>query len=122
MACLDCHRHVMQRARATIPNIEVCADCHQEAVGTSEAEALVVRHVTSGEPIAWQKVHIVPDHVYFSHRRHAALGGIACETCHGPVSSLKQPFTAPFVRLEMEDCQDCHAKSGVSNDCILCHR
>lgn len=122
LQCTDCHRHVMDGLRATIPNIEVCADCHREAQGESAEEAVVVRHVESGEPIRWKKVYAVPSHVFFSHRRHAALAGIACEICHGAIGERSLPVTEALVSLKMNDCLRCHEASGVSNDCILCHR
>ena len=122
MECLDCHLHAASLARATIPNIEVCSSCHGETQGESAAEAIVVRHVAAGEPIPWLKVYTVPDHVLFSHRRHAGIAGIACERCHGPVGERTMPVTETLVRLKMDDCLECHAQSEVSNDCILCHR
>jgi hypothetical protein len=122
MGCLDCHRYAVTQARATIPNVGACADCHEEAQGESAGEAIVVRHVAAGEPIPWQKVYTVPSHVYFSHRRHAGIAGIACERCHGPVGERLLPVTEAAVSLQMNDCLNCHEESGVSNDCILCHR
>jgi len=122
MECLDCHRHAEGLARATIPNVEVCADCHAEAQGESPAEAIVVRHVNDGEPIPWLKVTTVPDHVFFSHRRHVGIAEIPCARCHGPIAERSEPVTETLVSLQMDDCLECHADSGVSNDCILCHR
>jgi len=122
MQCLDCHRYAVSQARATIPNIEVCGDCHEDAQGDSEAEAIVVRQIAAGRPIRWQKVNVLPDHVLFSHRRHAGIAGIACERCHGAVGERLLPVTEVLVSLKMNDCRSCHEESGVSNDCILCHR
>lgn len=119
--CTDCHQHVLDGVRATIPNIEVCADCHEEAQGESPEEARLVEHIQTGEPIPWLKVYTVPDHVYFSHRRHAAIAGIACETCHGEVGQRVEPVTRPAVEMTMDHCMDCHQESGASNDCIWCH-
>ena len=30
-------------------------------------------------PIKWVKVHNLPDHVYFSHEQHVAVGKIECQ-------------------------------------------
>ena len=119
--CTDCHQHVLVGARATIPNIEVCADCHEEAQTESPEEARVVEHVQAGEPIPWVKVTTMPEHVYFSHRRHAATAEIACETCHGNVGQMTQPVVRPAVEMTMDHCMDCHEEAGASNDCIWCH-
>lgn len=122
LECADCHRYVLTGARATIPNIEVCADCHEEAQTDSPAEAQVVAHIQEGEKIPWQKVYHVPEHVYFSHRRHAALAEIECATCHGPMEEREEPVTRPAVDLTMDRCIECHEEEGVSNDCVWCHR
>jgi len=120
--CTDCHRYVLTGARATIPNIEVCGECHVEPLTDSAEEKKLIAYVESGKPIPWRKVYRVPDHVYFSHRRHAALGGIECKRCHGPMAEQTQPVTRPAVRITMDACIDCHDREGVTHDCIACHR
>lgn len=120
--CTDCHLYAMTGVRATIPNVEVCADCHAEAQTDSAEEAKLVGYVASGERIPWQKVYRVPDHVYFSHRRHTAIGGIECATCHGVMSEESEPVTQPFARVTMNGCMECHEQTGTSNDCLLCHK
>ncbi len=119
--CADCHRWALSGVRATIPNVEVCVDCHEEVQGESAEEAQVVEYVTTGQPIPWQKVYRVPAHVYFSHRRHTAIAGLECEVCHGQVGERTEPVTRPHRRPTMNDCMECHDQSGASNDCIHCH-
>lgn len=120
--CTDCHLYAMTGVRATIPNIEVCADCHAEAQTDSAEEARLVGYIESGDPIPWQRLYWVPDHVYFSHRRHTAIGGIECDTCHGPMSEASAPMPRPSVGVTMNGCMDCHEQTGTSNDCLLCHK
>jgi len=120
--CTDCHRYAKTGARATIPNIEVCVDCHEESQGESAEEVKVVDHIQEGERIPWKKIYWEPDHVYFSHRRHTTIAGLECETCHGDMKDRIEPLARPAVRLTMEFCQDCHREMGAANDCILCHR
>lgn len=122
MECVDCHLHAVGGERATIPNVAVCIDCHEEAQTESPEEARLVERIASGEPIPWLRVYWVPSDVYFSHRRHTAVAGIECSTCHGPVAELERPLTRPLIDLTMDDCIDCHRESGVTNDCISCHR
>ena len=122
LECVDCHAHALDGVRATIPELEVCAACHSEPQGGSAAEAEVVEHVRAVTPIGWVQVHWVPDHVYFSHRRHAALGEIACEVCHGKVRERVLPFTRPAVRPQMSWCIACHERTEARNDCVACHR
>ena len=120
-ACQDCHLYAETSVRATIPNIDNCADCHEELQGESEAEARLVEFIAAGEPVPWRKIYRVPDHVLFSHRRHTAIAAIDCEHCHGPVGQQVQPVTRVFWRPTMDNCMKCHEESGASNDCVHCH-
>ena len=120
--CTDCHLYAHTGVRATIPNWRLCADCHAEPLGESAEEARLVEYIEATDPIPWRKVYWVPDHVYFSHRRHTAIAGIECETCHRNVGEQSKPLTRPLRRVSMDDCMDCHGEGGVSNDCVACHR
>jgi hypothetical protein len=120
--CTDCHLYAETGVRATIPNLEVCADCHAEAQTDSSEEAQLVDYIEAGTPIPWRKIYRVPDHVYFSHRRHTSIGEIECAICHGQMSEATEPVTRPFRRVTMKGCMDCHDESGASNDCLLCHK
>lgn len=121
-ACSDCHIYVETGMRATIPNLQVCSDCHEEAIGESADEAWLTEQISSDTPIPWQKLYHVPDHVFFSHRRHTAVAQIECQTCHGPMAERTSPPNRPLVNLSMDFCMSCHRQSGASNDCISCHR
>jgi hypothetical protein len=120
--CTDCHLYARTGVRATIPNLKVCAECHEEAVTDSQEEARLVEYIAEEEPIPWQKVTFVPDHVYFSHRRHAVIAEIECETCHGPMAEREEPVTRASPAITMEACMACHQRAEVSNDCWRCHR
>jgi hypothetical protein len=122
MLCTDCHLYAETGMRATIPNVDICAYCHSEPLTESPDEARVVEHIASGEPIPWQKVHVTPDHVFFSHRRHTAIAELECQTCHGSVEEMDEALTRPLVRITMDRCISCHEEDEASNDCILCHR
>lgn len=120
--CTDCHLYARSGLRATIPGLEVCADCHFDVLSESPEEARLLEYVAAGESIPWRKVNWVPDHVFFSHRRHTTVSGIDCETCHGSIGEATESITRPLVRITMDKCMDCHAETNTSNDCILCHR
>jgi predicted CXXCH cytochrome family protein len=123
MECAECHLYVQSHARATIPNIEVCADCHSDEPTTeSPEEAKLIEYVMEGRRIPWTKVYRVPSHVYFSHRRHTTLGQIECTTCHGNAEEMSTPFDKPLVSMSMNWCMECHERNGVDNDCTRCHR
>ena len=122
LECTDCHLYALSGVRATIPNTPVCADCHSEPSSESETELRLLEYVEAEELIPWQKVYWVPDHVFFSHRRHAGVAAIECETCHGSMADRVEPVSHRNVPITMGLCIECHEEMGASNDCILCHR
>ena len=122
MECLDCHQFAEENARASIPNTESCADCHEEAITESEAEANLLSFINDKRRIEWRQIYLVPDYAYFSHRRHVKLGKLECIVCHGDVGKMTEPITQQFVEPTMEWCMDCHEMNNVSNDCYACHR
>jgi len=79
-------------------------------------------------PLAWTKVHNLPDFVYFDHRAHVHAG-VTCQTCHGPVETMEQ--VRQEQPLTMGWCVNCHRdvnQKGVggkrvyaSTDCSTCH-
>jgi cytochrome c peroxidase len=79
-------------------------------------------------PIAWTRVHNLPDFVYFDHRAHVN-GGVSCQTCHGPVETMER--LRQVSDLSMGWCVNCHRdanRSGIegkrvnaSTDCVTCH-
>lgn len=125
LECVDCHTYVEKLPRATLPDLAICLDCHDvEPISEEESteEAILIEHIEQGREIAWQRIYSVPDHVYFSHRRHVVSGEIECATCHGDVGSFTEPVTLPFFDVTMDACMDCHRDNGVTNDCLSCHR
>ncbi len=122
MECRDCHMYAEDNARASIPNIEVCRDCHEDAMSDKEAEVTLINYITENTRIPWKQIYSVPDHAYFSHRRHVKLGELDCTVCHGEVGKLSTPVTEPYVEVTMDWCMDCHESSGISIDCSACHR
>lgn len=122
LECVDCHLYAESGVRATIPNIELCADCHEEAQGDSAEELRVIEYVEDQSQIPWRKIYWLPSHVYFSHRRHTVAGGIECETCHGQIGSRSEPVVRVLRDLSMGACIECHDATNTSNDCLLCHR
>jgi predicted CXXCH cytochrome family protein len=121
LECSYCHRYVMEQTFASIPAVEVCLECHEEALTDSREEEKIREFAKDGSEIPWIQVCEVPDHVFFSHRRHVSVAEIACKQCHGDVESRTEPLTRPLVDLSMDFCLDCHASSGASVDCVACH-
>lgn len=122
LGCEDCHENVESGARAWIPNIEICGGCHFDLEADNLEQRKVAQFVESQDRIPWIQVHTVPDHAYFSHRRHVKQGSLGCETCHGKVGQMESPFLQPYVAIEMDWCIECHEQKGASTDCYACHR
>jgi cytochrome c2 len=62
-------------------------------------------------PIMWKKIHNLPDHVYFNHAQHVAVGKLDCTECHGPVEEMK--VVRQYSTLSMGWCINCHRKTEV---------
>ncbi len=120
MACAVCHRGAEVSARAGIPQGETCVKCH--ATAPRGTEAALWSDVERGGRLGWTRVTRVPDHVYFSHRRHVALAKLDCASCHDDIGQrAAAPAGAP-LRLDMDACLTCHKTEGASQDCASCHR
>lgn len=121
--CVECHVGVATYARATIPNIEICGECHSEEPNTESPEELkLIEYVDSNTRIPWRKVYSVGDNVYFSHVRHTEVARIDCGECHGDVEQMTHPFTRQPIVMNMDRCVGCHEENNVTTDCVNCHR
>ena len=122
LTCFDCHALVRTHQKASIPNLQFCKNCHEEAMTDSKEEQKLVAYIKKNQPIPWIQVHPVPDHGYFAHRRHVSLGKVACQDCHGDVNNMTLPFSKPHIPIKMAFCIRCHEKKQVTTDCSACHR
>lgn len=105
IACLYCHQAAERSPFAGVPASEVCMGCHNQIWNDSILLAPVRESVTSGTPIEWQRVHSLPDFVYFDHSIHVTKG-IGCVTCHGRVDQMAAVYQVQ--PLTMKWCLDCH--------------
>lgn len=122
LTCVTCHLHVETGEQAGRPPTGVCIGCHETALTESTEEEKIRTFAAAGEQIPWVRLTWLPDHVYFSHRRHVAVAGIDCATCHGPMQVRTTPPARPLKTVSMSSCMDCHEKKGASLDCNACHR
>ncbi len=122
LGCDVCHETSTTGEVAGLPPLSTCATCHQDANGTSPEERKVVEAVKAGREIPWARLYDIPRHVYFTHRRHVAIGKIGCERCHGEMRAQSRPPPAALVALGMDDCIACHRERGAARDCDTCHR
>ncbi len=122
LECTDCHLRVEDHQRATLPALEVCQDCHSEELTETALEEQLLAYTTSDQAIPWRRIYTVPDHVYFSHRRHVTSGNLDCQLCHGAVAEMTEPAKYPVVEVTMDNCMECHSERQITNDCLACHR
>lgn len=107
--CRYCHSTVEQAAMAAVPPTQTCMNCHTH-VGKDNPKLLPVRESAANDtPIAWVRVHNLPDFVYFDHSAHLAAG-VGCESCHGRVDRM--PKVTQKEPLSMSWCLDCHRDPG----------
>jgi hypothetical protein len=104
-----------------MPDLNTCLECHKDPLTKSSEEEKIMRFQKQKEEIPWKRIYEQPDHVFFSHLRHAVLEKISCETCHGDIGQSKKPPTQPWVKMTMNWCMDCHTKTKANNDCLTCH-
>ncbi|MCB0498604.1 MAG: c-type cytochrome [Cyclobacteriaceae bacterium] len=114
--CKYCHTGAMKGRSANIPSPNICMNCHTQirsGTNTGESEiAKIVAAVETNRPIEWVRVHNLPDLAYFNHSQHVNVGGIECQTCHGPIEEMD--VVKQYSLLTMGWCIDCHRKTDVN--------
>lgn len=122
LSCDFCHQYVNSGAHAGLPNEEQCAICHRTTQGSSDEAARVTELVEAGAAIRFNKLFSMPDHVFYTHRRHVAIGELDCTECHGAIAETERPPGRALVAITMETCMECHRERGQTLNCNACHR
>jgi mono/diheme cytochrome c family protein len=143
--CKYCHNSVTKSKSAGIPSVNVCMNCHKQINGENKPFQGEIKKiyeaagwdVSSGsgkytgktKPIVWNKVHVLPDHVYFNHSQHVVVGGIDCKQCHGDMTKMNETVKVQPVEelnkiegnikltkptLTMGWCIECHGAKDVA--------
>lgn len=105
MDCRYCHNTVELGAKAAIPPTATCMNCHERIRTDSELLAPVRESAASGLPIEWNRVHDLPDYVFFDHSAHVTRG-VGCVECHGRIDTMDQ--VRQEKPLSMGWCLNCH--------------
>lgn len=146
--CQYCHVEARRSIHAGVPPVQTCMGCHAY-VRTDSPEIQKIHMAWCGQPncpaplaedpygklvrpeqakpIAWNKVHDLPDYVTFNHSRHVTAG-VDCTECHGQVQLQGQYTLEPIpnsaegkmyrkvdevmvreASLQMGWCIQCHA-------------
>jgi hypothetical protein len=138
--CMNCHKYVTAPLGAIRAEDELAKkeDRQPQRIVSTELQKLydalaldekmqpdAAKQLT---PIAWVKVHNLPDFAYFDHRAHVNVG-VTCQQCHGPAEIMEQ--MRQVEDLSMGWCVNCHRdvnRLGVAGkavhasiDCATCH-
>ena len=128
--CIYCHSGALRSRQAGIPSVAKCMNCHKVTRTDSPHIKRLAAIYSSGEPLQWERIHSLPDHVYFDHRPHVNAG-ILCQICHGEVQNMDVVYQNMSMR--MSNCLGCHRdpraalpagskiKKGPEH-CNACHR
>lgn len=103
--CRYCHTSVETSYSAGLPPTQTCMNCHSQLWSDSPYLEPVRASYRDNKPIEWQRVHDLPEFVYFNHSIHVAKG-VGCSSCHGDVANM--PAIYQENSLQMEWCLSCH--------------
>lgn len=131
--CKYCHSDVDKSSFANVPSTETCMNCHSLARTDKPEIQKLTQYFKEGRPLEWERVHRVPDFVYFNHSSHVNKG-IDCANCHGDVQNMDK--IAQVSSFTMGACLDCHRNPEQIKDfekiknslnkgpeyCSACHR
>ncbi len=105
MDCKYCHTTVESSPHASIPPTQTCMNCHANIWPESPKLAAVRDSYAAGTPVAWVRVHDLPDYAYFDHSAHVRRG-VGCVSCHGRIDKMEVVYQDQ--PLSMQWCLDCH--------------
>jgi hypothetical protein len=103
--CRYCHTTVETSSFAGLPPTHTCMTCHSQIWSTSPILQPVRTSLAENQPMVWQRVHNLPDFVYFHHAIHIQKG-VGCSSCHGRVDQM--PLMWKAEPMTMEWCLNCH--------------
>lgn len=133
--CKYCHSSARVSKTSGIPSLNVCMNCHKSISEVAESTAtddyskefydgeIQKLYAASGwnpdeqkfsgepQPVKWVRIHNLPDFAYFNHSQHVSVGGIECQTCHGPVETMEVMYQ--YAPLTMGWCINCHKETDV---------
>ena len=132
--CKYCHSSARVSKTSGIPSLNVFMNCNKSisevapetlAEGTeygvdynAEIQKLYeavgwdgTGYTGDSKPVKWIRIHNLPDFAYFNHSQHVVVGGIECQTCHGPVEEMEIMYQ--HAPLTMGWCINCHRETDV---------
>ncbi|MCH2229050.1 MAG: c-type cytochrome [Crocinitomicaceae bacterium] len=146
--CKYCHNSVTKSKSAGLPTVNVCMNCHKQIAGATPEQAEQIqkiydaagfdpagggRYTGETKEIIWNRVHVLPDHVYFNHSQHVEVGGVDCKQCHGDMTTMTETAKVRSIEelnavegniklskktLTMGWCIECHKEKEISNGAL----
>jgi mono/diheme cytochrome c family protein len=127
--CQYCHSGAYKSKNATIPSLNICMNCHKsvDRLSTSKTPSTEIAKIydalgydpatqkydsTKMHPVQWIRIHNLPDLAYFNHSQHVKVQGLRCQTCHGPVETMKEVYQ--YSPLTMKWCIQCHKRTEIN--------
>lgn len=128
--CNYCHYGARQGKHSNIPSASICMNCHMyiregavtgteeinkiyAAVGWDPEQSAYIEDYEQ-KPIKWVRIHNLPDLAYFNHAQHVTVGGVECQTCHGPIQEMEEVWQ--YSPLTMGWCVNCHRETEVNTE------
>ncbi|ATB48613.1 cytochrome c3 family protein [Corallococcus macrosporus] len=105
IGCRYCHEGAWEGPYAGVPPTSRCMGCHAQLWNESALLAPVRQSYFEDRPIPWNRVHRLPDFVFFNHAIHVHKG-VGCVSCHGRVDQM--PLVEQVAPLTMGWCLACH--------------
>jgi hypothetical protein len=80
-------------------------NCHKQIWADAPYLEPIRKSLANNTPLVWDRVHDLPDYVYFNHSIHVNKG-VGCATCHGRIDQM--PVVYQNASLQMSWCIECH--------------
>lgn len=135
--CEYCHNSASKSKHAGLPTVNVCMNCHKavqegKLYGKEEISKIYAAagfdpasnsYTGETQPLVWNRVYVLPDHVYFNHAQHVAVAGLKCQNCHGKVEEMETAYLIPVEEAEKADILDepLTKPTLTMGWCIECH-
>jgi len=119
--CMNCHKSIYEyTGNGEAPTQEDIENGYTNEFYTGEIKKLYAavgwdednqKYTGKSKPVEWVRIHNLPDFAYFNHSQHVEVGGIECQTCHGPVEEMEIMYQ--HSPLTMGWCVNCHRETNV---------
>ncbi|HSI91189.1 MAG TPA: cytochrome c3 family protein [Adhaeribacter sp.] len=110
--CNYCHTSAYKSKNANIPSANICMNCHSQIKKESAEIQKIYTAIEKKRPIEWVRIHNLPELAYFNHSQHTQVGGIECQTCHGPIETMEVVYQ--YSPLTMGWCINCHRETPLN--------